>query len=93
MAGTYYAGGAKTVNPENPGTACLDAQTGQSLWARRDIKTRYLDVGAASSPILFGNALVLTCDGQSDAGRFGQAGGGLKGRWGQPDRASFGSRR
>ncbi len=54
----------------NVGTACLDAATGKALWERRDLKTRYFDVGAASSPILCGDSLILTCDGQSDAERF-----------------------
>lgn len=63
-------GGRVYVTFGNPGTACLDAETGQTLWERRDIKTRYLDVGAASSPVLCGNALVLTCDGQPEAERF-----------------------
>ena len=63
-------GGRVYVTFGNPGTACLDAETGKTLWERRDIKTRYLDVGAASSPVLCGDALVLTCDGQSGAKRF-----------------------
>ena len=63
-------GGRVYVTFGNPGTACLGAETGQTLWERRDIKTRYYDVGAASSPVLCGGALVLTCDGQPDAERF-----------------------
>lgn len=54
----------------NAGTACLDAETGKTIWERRDIRTRYFDVGAASSPVLCKDLLVLTCDGQSDAERF-----------------------
>jgi len=53
-----------------PGTACLDAETGKTLWERRDIKVRYNDVGPASSPILCGDKLILTCDGQSEDQRF-----------------------
>lgn len=63
-------GGRVYVTFGNPGTACLDAETGKTLWERRDIKTRYFDVGAASSPALCGNALILTCDGQPEAERF-----------------------
>jgi outer membrane protein assembly factor BamB len=54
----------------NPGTACLNAETGKILWQRRDITNQYYDVGAASSPALFGNKLILTCDGESTAARF-----------------------
>lgn len=54
----------------NPGTACLNAETGEIIWQRRDITNRYYDVGAASSPALFGNKLILTCDGEPSAARF-----------------------
>lgn len=54
----------------NPGTACLDAETGQVLWMRRDITNRYWDVGAASSPALYDDKLILTCDGEPKAARF-----------------------
>lgn len=53
-----------------PGTACLDAETGKTIWERRDIKVKYYDVGPASSPILCGDKLILTCDGQPDDQRF-----------------------
>ena len=48
----------------SPGTACLSADTGKKLWERRDFVVDYRDVGAASSPILYRNSLILTCDGQ-----------------------------
>jgi len=54
----------------NPGTACLNAVTGEIIWQRRDITNQYFDVGAASSPALFGNKLILTCDGEPAAARF-----------------------
>ncbi|MEI6647813.1 MAG: PQQ-binding-like beta-propeller repeat protein [bacterium] len=54
----------------NPGTACLNAETGEIIWQRRDITNRYFDVGAASSPALFGNKLILTSDGEPAAARF-----------------------
>ena len=54
----------------NPGTACLDAGTGEPVWVRRDITNQYFDVGAASCPILYGNKIILTSDGQPDAARF-----------------------
>jgi len=52
------------------GTACLSAETGETLWERRDLPVRYYDVGVASSPILYRDALILTCDGQADDQRF-----------------------
>ncbi len=54
----------------NPGTASLSAETGQTLWERRDIKVKYWDVGPASSPILYRDRLILTCDGQTDDQHF-----------------------
>ena len=54
----------------NPGTACLNAETGEIIWQRRDITNRYFDVGAASSPALFGKKLILTCDGEPIGTRF-----------------------
>lgn len=44
------------------GTACLDAVTGEVLWTRRDLPCNH-HRGAASSPILFENLLILTFDG------------------------------
>ena len=44
------------------GTACLDTQTGQVLWTRRDIECNHFR-GAGSSPILYRNLLFLNFDG------------------------------
>jgi outer membrane protein assembly factor BamB len=44
------------------GTACLDTQTFEVIWTRRDLPCRHLR-GPGSSPILFENLLVLTMDG------------------------------
>ncbi|MEI7901123.1 MAG: PQQ-binding-like beta-propeller repeat protein [bacterium] len=52
------------------GTACLSAETGKILWERRDIQVKYWDVGPASSPALYRDTLILTCDGQADDQRF-----------------------
>ncbi len=52
------------------GTACLSAETGETLWERRDLPVRYFDVGVASSPILHNGRLILTCDGQADDVRY-----------------------
>lgn len=53
-----------------PGTACISAKTGQKIWERRDFIIDYRDVGAASSPILYRNLLILTCDGQVGSKQF-----------------------
>jgi outer membrane protein assembly factor BamB len=45
-----------------PGTACLDTKTGRTLWARQDLPCNHFR-GAGSSPILFGDLLILTFDG------------------------------
>ena len=45
-----------------PGTACLDTQTGEMLWARRDIECNHFR-GAGSSPILCSNLVILNFDG------------------------------
>ncbi|VTS05559.1 outer membrane protein assembly factor BamB family protein [Tuwongella immobilis] len=44
------------------GTACLDTATGKKLWERRDIKCDHFR-GPGSSPILYGDLLILTFDG------------------------------
>ena len=44
------------------GTACLDSNTGKVLWKREDLPCRHYR-GAASSPVLFENLLILTMDG------------------------------
>jgi len=53
-----------------PGTACLDAETGKTIWERRDIPVKYFDVGPASSPILYRDKFILTCDGQANDQHF-----------------------
>jgi hypothetical protein len=44
------------------GTACLDADTGETVWERRDLPCRHFR-GPGSSPILYGDSLILTFDG------------------------------
>ncbi len=44
------------------GTACLDAQTGDMIWQRRDLPCRHYR-GPGSSLILFEDLLILTMDG------------------------------
>lgn len=46
----------------SPGTACVDTQTGATLWARRDFVCNHYR-GAGSSPILHGDLLILHFDG------------------------------
>lgn len=50
------------VNFGTSGTACLDTSTGKILWTNTELKLDH-EVGAGSSPILYGNLLLLTCDG------------------------------
>ncbi len=46
----------------SPGTACLDAQTGQVRWERRDLPCNHWR-GAGSSPTVWGNLLIMHFDG------------------------------
>lgn len=46
----------------SPGTACLDTQTGKTLWERRDLECNHFR-GAGSSPVIFENLLLLHFDG------------------------------
>jgi outer membrane protein assembly factor BamB len=46
----------------SPGTACLDAKTGNVLWERRDFVCNHCR-GAGSSPILFEDLLIMNFDG------------------------------
>lgn len=46
----------------SPGTACLDTQNGQVLWSRRDFVCNHYR-GAGSSPILYGDLLIMNFDG------------------------------
>jgi len=44
------------------GTACLDTKTAKVLWERRDLPCNHWR-GPASSPIIYGDLLILTFDG------------------------------
>jgi outer membrane protein assembly factor BamB len=44
------------------GTACLDEKTGAMLWQRRDIECNHFR-GPGSSPIIYGNLLIMNFDG------------------------------
>ena len=46
----------------SPGTACLDTRTGQVLWERRNFVCNHYR-GAGSSPILYGDLLIMNFDG------------------------------
>jgi outer membrane protein assembly factor BamB len=46
----------------SPGTACLDTKTGEKLWERRDFVCNHYR-GAGSSPIVYGNLLIMQFDG------------------------------
>ena len=45
-----------------PGTAAIDTATGKVLWERRDLECNHYR-GAGSSPIIFGDLLILHYDG------------------------------
>ena len=44
------------------GTACLDTRTGEKIWERRDLPCNHFR-GPASSPVAFGNLLIMHMDG------------------------------
>ncbi len=46
----------------SPGTACLDTKSGKVLWERRDFVCNHFR-GAGSSPILYGNLVIMNFDG------------------------------
>lgn len=46
----------------SPGTACLDTESGRVLWERRDFVCNHFR-GAGSSPILWGDLLLMHFDG------------------------------
>ncbi len=50
------------VNFGTTGTACLDTGTGQVLWRSTELQLDHI-VGPGSSPVLYRNLLILTCDG------------------------------
>ena len=47
------------------GTACIDTKTFRVLWERRDIECNHFR-GAGSSPIVFGNLLLMHFDGSDE---------------------------
>jgi outer membrane protein assembly factor BamB len=49
----------------SPGTACLDTATGKTLWTRQDLECDHFR-GAASSPIIYGDLVVVALDGYDD---------------------------
>jgi outer membrane protein assembly factor BamB len=55
-------GGRIYVTFGSPGTAALDATTGQVLWTRRDFECNHFR-GAGSSPIVFRDRLIMHFDG------------------------------
>ena len=46
----------------SPGTACLDTKSGKVLWERRDFVCNHFR-GAGSSPVLYGDLLLMNFDG------------------------------
>jgi outer membrane protein assembly factor BamB len=46
----------------SPGTACLDMKTGQKLWERTDFVCNHYR-GSGSSPIIWGDLLIMNFDG------------------------------
>ena len=46
----------------SPGTAAIDTATGKVVWERRDLECNHFR-GAGSSPILFGDMLIMHFDG------------------------------
>lgn len=46
----------------SPGTACIQEQTGRVLWTRTDLACNHFR-GAGSSPILYGDLLIMQFDG------------------------------
>lgn len=52
------------------GTACLSAKTGEVIWQRTDFTVTYFSVGAASSPAIHKNTLIMICDGEHASERF-----------------------
>lgn len=50
------------VHYGSPGTACIDTTTGEVLWRRTDLNCDHMQ-GPASSPILFGDFVIVTLEG------------------------------
>ena len=57
-----YRDGKVIVHFGSPGTACLDAKTGETLWKRRDLPCRHYR-GPGSSPVVHDGLVILTMDG------------------------------
>jgi outer membrane protein assembly factor BamB len=55
-------GGRVYVTFGSPGTACIDTRSFKVLWERRDIECNHFR-GAGSSPIIFGDLLIMHFDG------------------------------
>lgn len=55
-------GGRVYITFGSPGTACLDTKTGDVLWQRTDIECNHFRA-AGSSPILYGDLLIMNFDG------------------------------
>lgn len=47
------------------GTFCLDSESGETIWERRDLKCDH-EAGPGSSPILYKNLLILHVDGMDE---------------------------
>jgi len=56
------AGGRLYCHFGDFGTACLDAATGQVVWANRDLRLDHMN-GPGSTPILWDSLLIVNCDG------------------------------
>jgi outer membrane protein assembly factor BamB len=50
------------VNFGTTGTACLDSESGKIIWSSTELQLDHM-TGPGSSPILYKNLLILTCDG------------------------------
>lgn len=49
----------------SPGTACLNAKTGEKIWERRDFVCNHFR-GAGSSPTIYQNLLIMNFDGSDN---------------------------
>jgi outer membrane protein assembly factor BamB len=58
----YLEAGRAYVTFGSPGTAAIDTATGKVLWTRRDFECNHFR-GAGSSPVVFGDLLILHFDG------------------------------
>lgn len=74
----------------NAGTACLDTATGNVRWTRRDLPCNH-HRGAASSPVLFRDLLILTFDGFDQQYLIALDTATGKTRWKQPRVIDYGT--